>query len=93
MYFNNYFYFIFLFFIFLFSIFLKIGLSPLHLFKIEIYKGIPFLTILIFLILGCFYLIFLIFDINFLKVFFAYSTIINSIFFFFIVFSSLNIFI
>lgn len=41
---NNFYYFIFCF-IFLIGIFLKIGLTPFHLFKIEVYKGIPFLSI------------------------------------------------
>jgi len=103
--------FYFYFFIFIISFFLKIGAAPFHLYKIEVYKGLPFITIFIYtiiffsvyflyfvilllnnmtmfyvyywislsilIILGIFYLIFLLFDINFLKNFFAYSTIIN----------------
>lgn len=95
------------------SIFLKIGITPMHLFKIEIYKSIPFISIFFYttvyfisyfifvciilseylydlskivtvilwnyLILGSLYLLFLIFDVNFMKAFFAYSTIANSI--------------
>lgn len=125
-YFYFYFYFLFLFFIFIIAIFLKIGFSPLHLFKIEVYKGIPFLTIFFYttiyffsffiffllillnfmlsfflyfwvilfivVVISIIYLIFLMFDLNFIKVFFAYSTIINSLMFFLIVFSNLNIF-
>jgi NADH:ubiquinone oxidoreductase subunit 2 (subunit N) len=93
--------------------FLKIGITPLHLFKIEIYKGIPFLSIyfyttfyfcsyfllfsnmlflylnsfrvwwwffiIIFFLLGIFYMVNLLFDTTFVKAFFAYSTIANSL--------------
>ncbi len=93
--------------------FLKIGISPLHLFKIEIYKGIPFISIyfyttfyffsyflffstliyfylntfkifwwffiVIFFIISMVYIISLLFDVNFTKAFFAYSTIANSL--------------
>ena len=99
--------------IFIFSVFFKLGVSPIHLFKLEVYKGIPYLSIffytiyfltvflfftivllidflisfnvyvflLLFVILffGILYVIVLIFDVSFLKVFFAYSTIINTI--------------
>jgi hypothetical protein len=34
-----------IFLIFIISFFLKIGMTPIHLFKIEVYKGIPFYTI------------------------------------------------
>lgn len=93
--------------------FLKIGVSPLHLFKIEIYKGIPFISIyfyttyyffsyflffstliyfylntfkvfwwlfiIIFFIISMIYIVSLLFDVNFTKAFFAYSTIANSL--------------
>jgi NADH:ubiquinone oxidoreductase subunit 2 (subunit N) len=93
--------------------FLKIGITPLHLFKIEIYKGIPFLSIyfyttyyflayflffstliyfylnsfkifwwlfiVVFFIIGMIYVISLLFDTNYTKAFFAYSTIANSL--------------
>ena len=36
--------------IFLVSIFLKLGLAPVHFYKIEIYKGLPFVTILLYTI-------------------------------------------
>jgi len=96
------------------GIFLKLGLTPLHLYKIELYQGIPFKTIFfyttyffltfisffayfllflfnytssywmllitIFFILGVIYTISLLFDVNFIKAFFAYSTVINVIF-------------
>ena len=124
-YFNNNFYFFLFCFIFLLGIFLKIGLTPFHLFKIEVYKGIPFLSIffyttyyflvffiffvliilnyllsyynfmwfflIITLILGSFYIISLLFDVNYIKAFFAYSTIINTLSFFFILLSTLNL--
>ena len=97
----------------LFSIFFKLGITPLHLFKVEVYKGLPFLSIffyttyyfivffiffLFFLtdfvgcfvtqyypililltITGCLYIIVLLFDVTFLKAFFTYSTILNSV--------------
>ena len=99
--------------IFLISIFLKLGITPFHLFKVEVYKGIPFISIffyttyyflifftfflfllldslpamlvyyyLVFVIcisIGIIYTIILIFDVSFLKAFFTYSTVINSI--------------
>nr|YP_010632227.1 ymf65 [Cryptocaryon irritans]WBP62343.1 ymf65 [Cryptocaryon irritans] len=117
-YFNNNFNLILFFFIFLIGFFLKVGLTPFHLFKIEIYKGIPFLSIffyttyyflifflyflillasnlfsfyilvwfilVFFLIFGSLYIISLLFDLSFIKAFFAYSTVINSINFFLI---------
>lgn len=104
-----------LFFLFLFSFFLKIGFTPTQLFKIEVYKGLPFVSIffyttfyflvyflyfslLIFVyffnFLNYFYLIFffffvfgglyilsLLFDLNFVKAFFAYSTLLNTLLF------------
>lgn len=105
-----------LFFVFLFSFFLKIGFTPVQLFKIEIYKGLPIISIffyttfyffvyftyfslfifvhlsnflnyfyffIIFIIFfGGLYVLSLLFDLNFIKAFFAYSTLINSILFF-----------
>lgn len=106
-----------------FSLFLKIGLTPAHLFKIEVYKGIPFISIffyttyyflvyfiifilflknylssfanvwwfffLVFIVVGIFYTISLLFDVVFTKAFFAYSTIINSLGFFILLVSSI----
>ena len=99
--------------VFLLSIFFKLGITPFHLFKIEVYKGVPFLSIffyttyyfvvffILFLFLlsdflvffipqyflfltlllffGSIYVIVLLFDVSFLKAFFTYSTVINSI--------------
>ena len=93
--------------------FLKVGLTPSHLFKIEIYKGIPFISIffyttfyflgyfifltvfvqvyinslkiffyfffVLFIIVGFFYTLFLLFDVSFTKAFFAYSTVVNTL--------------
>lgn len=86
LYFNNYFYFLFLFFIFILSIFLKIGLSPLHLFKIEVYKGLPFLTIFFYTTFYfiSFFLFFLLLLLNYLISFFVYYWV---ILFLFLVFS------
>lgn len=115
---------VFLWFLFFFAFLLKIGFTPVHFFKIEVYKGMPFISIfyyttyyffsfffyftilillnfsnykiywffflLIFIVIGTFYLIILMFDINLVKSFFAYSTIINALMFFLIIFSSLS---
>lgn len=92
---------------------IKLGSAPLQLYKIEVYKGLPFLSIFFYttfyfvvfflffvllfiyylsslvnvywfvlitiVLIGTFYIITLIFDINLFKAFLAYSTIINSI--------------
>ena len=97
----------------LLSIFFKLGITPFHLFKIEVYKGIPFLSIFFYttyyfviffifflyllsdflvffipqyfllltllLLFGSVYVIVLLFDVSYIKAFFTYSTIINSI--------------
>lgn len=97
----------------IFSFFIKVGLTPVHLYKLEIYKGLPYISIffyttfyflvfflffLIFflnylgsfvlnywyvyilcIIVGMFYTINLLFNVNLLKIFFAYSTMINSL--------------
>lgn len=109
--------------VFLLSVFFKLGLTPFHLFKVEVYKGLPYLSIffyttyyfsilfiyfllllldnlyvfipnyylfLVFLLFtGSVYLISLLFDVNFLKAFFTYSTIINTIGFLMVFISSL----
>ncbi len=109
--------------IFLLSVFFKLGLTPFHLFKVEVYKGLPYLSIFfyttyyfsilfiyfllllldnlfvfipnfylflfILLFFGSIYIISLLFDVNFLKVFFTYSTIINTIGFLMVFISSL----
>jgi NADH:ubiquinone oxidoreductase subunit 2 (subunit N) len=95
------------------SVFFKLGLTPFHLFKVEVYKGLPYLSIFFYttyyfivlfiffifllsdylysyialyylflimlLIMGSFYIIFLMFDVNLLKAFFTYSTVINTV--------------
>jgi NADH:ubiquinone oxidoreductase subunit 2 (subunit N) len=99
--------------IFLTSVLFKLGITPFHLFKIEVYKGIPYLSIFFYttyyfvvffifflfliseflaffvnqyflfltlvLFLGTIYVSVLLFDVSFLKAFFTYSTIINTI--------------
>ena len=107
------------------SVFLKLGSAPLHLFKVEIYDGLPYLSILVYttfyisvffifllyflshlcfslytyiimflaylLTVGLMYLVFnSIFNIQMLKTFFAYSTILN-IAFFFVVFVTMTL--
>ena len=98
---------------FLLGVLFKLGVTPFHLFKIEVYKGIPFLSIFfyttyyfvvffifflfmlsdflvffipqyfvflsILLLFGSIYVSVLLFDVSFLKAFFTYSTVINSI--------------
>lgn len=110
---NNEYIFIFVSIIIILGFIIKLGIAPIQLYKIEIYRGVPFLTIffytvfyflvfflffssliilylsslinytwiilLIIIILGVFYIITLIFDINLFKAFLAYSTIINSV--------------
>lgn len=99
--------------IFILSIFFKLGVTPFHLFKIEVYKGVPLLSIFfyttyyfiiffvfliyilsdflisfsiqyysiisILLLISSIYVVVLLFDVNFLKAFFTYSTVINTI--------------
>ena len=106
-----------------FALFLKIGLTPTHLFKIEIYKGIPFISIfyyttyyffiyfffviffifnwcysyvnliwvflLLFLTIGLFNILSILFDVTFIKAFFAYSTVINTVSFFILIVASI----
>ena len=122
-YFNKKILLVFLSLIFIFSLFFKIGIAPFHLFKIEIYKSIPYLSILFYttyyistflffllyllsnlymslflyiwfifsvmLIIGSIYIVSLLFDVNFIKAFFAYSTIINTTNFIIIIISNL----
>lgn len=110
-YFDNYNFFFFMFIPLLLGLVFKLGMTPLHLYKIEIYKGLPFITIFFyttyfFLILVIFFSYFflfllftfntfwviyvtfafilgvvlvaaLLFDVTYIKAFFAYSTIIN----------------
>ena len=100
---------------FLVGFFIKIGMTPIHLFKIEVYKGLPLITLLFyttffffvymnyfsylmlsamiyikyylsgiiffFCFMGMFYVVILMFNINAIKAFFAYSTVINTVLF------------
>lgn len=109
---KNYFY-ISLTFIMLFGFFVKLGFTPVQLYKIEVYKGLPFVSIFfytsyffffffllfilifyfylsalvfsswilttILIIVGILYAFSLLFDVAYVKAFFAYSTIINSL--------------
>lgn len=109
---------------FFIGMFFKIGLTPLHLFKIEVYKGIPFISIFfyttwyflsfflyfiiiiynniynfsyffnyiffVFLNVGLFYSIFLLFDVNLTKSFFAYSTVVNALNFIIVLYLIIN---
>ena len=99
--------------LFIVSVFLKLGITPFHLFKIEVYKGIPYLSIFFYttyyfivfflfflfflsdfllfftpqfyfylnlsVFIGLLFILTLLFDISLIKVFFTYSTIINSV--------------
>lgn len=107
--------FIFSFLLFIIAFILKLGFVPLQLYKIEIYKSLPYLTIffytvwyfliffiffillyvyylssvggytwfilIIICIVGFIYILYLIFNINLVKSFLAYSTIVNSLLF------------
>ena len=109
--------------LFVFGVFIKLGIAPLHLFKLEVYNGLPYITIFfyttfyflifflyflyfllnflgvflqqiflflfLFIFFGVMYIIILLFDVNYIKTFFAYSTIINCIGFLFVFISSL----
>lgn len=105
-----------IFFFFLISFLLKLGITPFHLYKIEIYKGLPFISIyfyttvffffyfnfffyliyvyfysftgnlyiftMLISIISLIYVLTQMFELNFSKSFFAYSTILNSLLFF-----------
>lgn len=93
--------------------FIKIGLTPFHLYKLEVYKGLPYISIFFYttyyflsyilffiillthymssivfywsfilftlVILGTLYICSLLFDVSYIKSFFGYSTIINTV--------------
>lgn len=97
----------------LFAFLIKIGFTPVQLYKIEIYKGIPYISIffyttyyflafflffvllltfylnsyliywwgllLFILCVGGIYVLSLLFDVNYIKSFFAYSSVVNSL--------------
>ena len=103
----------FIFILVVFSFTIKLGFTPIQLYKIEVYKGLSFVSIffyttfyflvffllfliifiinlnfissylwyvyIIFISIGSLYTLFLLFDINYLKAFFAYSTVVNSL--------------
>lgn len=123
-YFSKSIFFIYIWLSFFIGFFLKIGFSPLHLFKIEVYKGIPFISIFfyttwyflsfflyfiviicynlynfkeyfnyiiyIFILIGLFYSLSLLFDVNLLKSFFAYSTVVNALNFIIVLYLIIN---
>lgn len=70
-----------------FGIIIKLGITPVHLYKIEVYKGLPFISI--FFYTTYYFLVYFIFFYNFLNLyFFSYSGIIW-LFFFFLLMSGL----
>lgn len=95
---NNYFYsynliFIYTWTIFFIGLFLKIGFTPLHLFKIEVYKGIPFISIF-FYTTWYFLSFFLFFSIIIFNNLYSLKMFLNIIFFVFInvgLFYSINL--
>lgn len=57
-----------------FGVIIKLGMTPIHLYKIEVYKGLPFLSI--FLYTTYYFLVYFIFFYLFFYLFlFSYSTI------------------
>lgn len=111
-------------FVLIFGFLIKIGFTPIHLYKIEVYKGLPFfaiffyttyyflvffmffiLLILLFLesfsvywfyilsliiVFGLLFVISLLFGVNYIKAFFAYSSVVNSMGFVIIIISLFN---
>ena len=66
---------------FFLGFFLKIGFTPIHLYKIEIYKGLPFLSIFLYTTIY-----FLIFFLYFLLIIFFYLKSFFAIFYYFMIF-------
>lgn len=111
-------------FILIFAFLIKIGFTPVHFYKIEIYKGLPFFAIFFYttyyflvfflffilfilvyfstfsvywfyiltlvIVLSFFFIISLLFGLNYLKAFFAYSSVVNSMAFVSIIVALLN---
>lgn len=107
----------------LIGVFIKLGITPLHLYKVEIYKGMPLVSLffyttfffliyflffiklilfnipsfsyvyagilLSFILFGFLFLISLLFNNFFLKTFFAYSSVLNSLIVFIIIINSI----
>jgi len=70
-------FFIFLWIPFFIGLFLKIGFTPLHLFKIEVYKGIPFISIFFyttvyFLSFFLYFVLIILYNINSFKFFWSF---------------------
>lgn len=112
-------------FVLIFGFLIKVGFTPIHLYKIEIYKGLPFfaiffyttyyflvffmffiLLILLFLdsfsiywvyilslivVFGLLFVVSLLFGVNHIKAFFAYSSVVNSMGFLVIILSLFNL--
>jgi hypothetical protein len=110
------------FYFFIVAFFLKLGITPFHLYKVEVYKGLPYVSLYIYTIIfffiyffffvylilnyfhmffpyywisllvlvfiGSLYVVCMLFDINFSKSFFAYSTIVNSLSFLLVLISN-----
>lgn len=111
-------------FILIFGFLIKIGFTPVHLYKVEVYKGLPlfaiffyttyyFLVFFMFFILlillflesftsywlfvliailtfGLVYIVSLLFGVNYVKAFFAYSSVVNGMGFVTIILALLN---
>lgn len=56
-------------FLFIFSVTIKLGIAPLHLFKLEVYNGLPYITI--FFYTTFYFLIFFLFFLFFFSTFFS----------------------
>ena len=82
-------------FLFIFSIFLKLGIAPLHLFKVEVYNGLPYITIFFYttFYFFIFFIFFIFFLLNFLNVFLQQIYLLFFIFVFFgIVYTTILLF-
>ena len=76
-YFNNLVFFFVLWVSFFIGFFLKLGFTPIHLFKIEVYKGLPFISIffyttIYFLSFFLFFILFVIYFVNSFKIYFYF---------------------
>jgi len=76
-YFNNLVFFFILWISFFIGFFLKLGFTPIHLFKIEVYKGLPFISIFFyttvyFLSFFLFFILFVIYYVNSFKIYFYF---------------------
>jgi len=112
-------------FVLVFAFLIKIGFTPIHLYKVEVYKGLPFFAIFFYttyyflvyflffilfilvyfnsfsvywfyvltlvIIVSFFFILSLLFGLNYLKSFFAYSSIVNSLAFVSLIVALLNV--